>query len=388
MKVGIIGAGASGILCAIQLKKKYGDKIIVDLYEQEDKIGKKILQTGNGKCNFANANLNESFYNDSGFVKDILNRYNLDSILETFTSLGILYKMDEEGRYYPLSENAASFLEVLKYHLNILEVNTFVNTKITSIKQKNSIYVINDDKEYDRVIISIGGKARVKEYDNSFLDDLNIEVTDDHPGLVSVKVKEKFLKNISGIRLKVNAQVINNNQVCYQNEGEVLFKDDSLSGIVLFSCSRYIDSKSIIELDLIKDYDETKMLSWMEMLEEKMLVKDAFLSLFPRLLAITLSKELNLVDKTIGQLSIKERKKLINKLKHFQFHVDCLNDYNNAQIMCGGIDLKQVNEKLQLKTHPSIYVMGEVLNIDGECGGFNLSFAWACALCVADNIKL
>lgn len=388
MKIGIIGAGASGILCAIELKKKYGNKIDVDLYEQEDKIGKKILQTGNGKCNFANAHLNESFYNDSEFVKTIFNKYNLDKILEAFTSLGIIYKEDEEGRYYPISESAASFLEVLKYHLVILGVNTFVSTKVVSIEQKNGIYVINNSKKYDKVIIAIGGKARVKEYDASFLDDLNINLVDDCPGLVSVKVKEKFLKNISGVRLKVNAKVINNNKICYQNDGEVLFKDDSLSGIVLFSCSRHVKENCIIELDLIKDHDEKQLLSWMDLLPKKMSVKDALLSLFPRLLATTLSKELNLLDKKIEQMSIEERQSLINKLKHFQFHVNSLNDYNNAQIMCGGIDVNQVNEKLQLKTHPSIYIMGEVLNIDGECGGFNLSFAWACALCVVDNIML
>ncbi|MBE6124233.1 MAG: aminoacetone oxidase family FAD-binding enzyme [Erysipelotrichaceae bacterium] len=386
MRVGIIGAGASGILCAIELKKKYGDKLIVDLFEQEEKVGKKILQTGNGKCNFTNLHLKENYYNNPSFVKPLFEKYGLLQILSSLTSLGIVSKSDDEGRYYPYSESAASFLEILKHHLDVLGVNIYTNTKITSIEEKNGFYLLNNQYQLDKIVISIGGKARVKEYDNGFLYNLGLQMIPDHPGLVSVKVQEKFLKPISGVRIKVNAKVLNDNKVVYQNEGEVLFKDDSLSGIVIFSCSRFVKEKSVIELDLVNGKSEENLLSWMQLLEKNILVKEALLSLFPRQLASVLAKEMKLDNVEIKDLSEKARKELICKLKHFTFKVKSLNDYNNAQIMCGGIDVNQLNEKLQIKTHPSIYVAGEVLDIDGECGGFNLSFAWASALCVADNI--
>ncbi len=389
LKIGIIGAGACGIASAIRIKEKYGEKVEVHLFEQEEKVGKKILQTGNGKCNFSNFNLDSSYYNHCDFVKPLLEKYNTNSILDFFASLGILSKFDNEGRIYPYSESAASFLEVLLYHLENKGVYIHSNCKIFSLKTKGNKYLLNDEFTMDKIIVSIGGKARVKEYDDSFLKPLNLRFVADNPGLVSLKVEEKFIKLLSGLRMKVKVKVLHNGLMVYQNAGEVLFKDDSLSGIVIFSCSRYVNRNSLVELNLCPDKEKEELVNWFLDLKDKMpfmLVEKTLNGLFPKQLAKVLTRLSHLEDVKLKDISISQINQLVNLISHFSFHIVSFNDYNNAQIMCGGIDISEVNEKLQLKNHPSIFVGGEVLDIDGECGGFNLSFAWICAFVIANNI--
>lgn len=389
MKIGIIGAGACGIVSAIRIKEKYGEKVEVHLFEQEEKVGKKILQTGNGKCNFSNMNLDFSYYNHSDFVRPLLEKYSTNSILDFFASLGIFAKIDSEGRIYPYSESAASFLDILIYHLENKGVHIHSNCKIFSLKIKEKSYILNDEYVMDKIIISIGGKARVKEYDNSFLKPLNINFIADNPGLVSLKVKEKFLKPLGGLRMKASVKVINNDLLVYQNEGEVLFKEDSLSGIVIFSCSRFVKQNSLVELNLCPNKEKEELVSWFANLKNNlpfMLAEKCLNGLFPKQLSKVLTRLCHLEEVTLKDMSISQINNIIHFIRHFSFHVVSFNDYSNAQIMCGGIDINNINEKLQLKNHPSVYVGGEVLDIDGECGGFNLSFAWICAFVIADNV--
>lgn len=389
LKIGIIGAGACGIVSAIRIKEKYGEKVEVHLFEQEEKIGKKILQTGNGKCNFGNLNLNFSYYNHSDFVKPLLEKYNTNSILDFFASLGILAKIDSEGRIYPYSESAASFLDILIYHLENKGVYIHSSYKVSSLKINKNSYILNDEYTMDKIIISIGGKARVKDYDNSFLKPLNINFVADKPALVSLKVKEKFLKPLSGLRMKASVRVINDELEVYQNVGEVLFKENSLSGIVIFSCSRFVKQNSLVELNLCPNKEKEELVSWFSNLKNNlpfMLVEKSLNGLFPKQLSKVLTRLCHLEEITLKDINDLQINNIIHLIRHFSFHIDSFNDYSNAQIMCGGIDICNVNEKLQLKNHPSIFAGGEVLDIDGECGGFNLSFAWICAFVIADNI--
>ena len=391
-KVIVIGGGAGGMLTSISLKQRLGNSVEVTILEKEDRIGKKILKTGNGKCNVTNDNLSPRFYNDEEFVRPVLDKYDVRILKSYLSSLGLMMKSDSEGRVYPMSESAASFLDLLKNKVEEYGIKVYIDHEVLEIKPFNSKYKVStkyNEFVADYVIIASGSKAQIKNYNDSFIRQLGLKVEKERPGLVSVKVKEKIV-SLSGIRVKAKVLLTKSDNNVFCSEGEILFKDDYLSGIVIMSASRYIkdNGRYTIHVDLLKDYEEKNIVEYLSGLNGNLSGEHILIGILPKMLSLYVLKQADIsLNKCLKDFTKKDKENVARVLKNMEFTVVDVNDYDKAQIVMGGISLEEIQrDTLELKKYPNIYTIGEVMDIDGECGGFNLSWAWASALNVSECI--
>ncbi len=345
MHLAIIGAGASGLLLATLLEKLNINYTIFN----KGKIGSKLLASGNGRCNISNLNYNDEAYHHNKLANIIKNNQN--DLFNYFKELKIYTKSDDEGRMYPISESSQSVLNILLKHIH----HEIIDEEIKIIKRKNNGYYLNNNYgPFDKLVLATGSPASFKAFNYDYLKSLNLKINEFKPSLVGFKTNLN-IKKISGVRAKSNTKLYNNNELIHEEKGEVIFKDNGISGIVIMNQSSYynhlnkINNPKII-LDLIdKDYDSL----------------DSILN--PKLL-----EYIN-----------------INKIDPHHFIIPIKETYEMefAQVAKGGIDLSYINDNLTLKNDNNIYAMGELLDIDGVCGGYNLMNAFTNAIEVYKEIK-
>lgn len=394
IKVGIIGGGACGLMCAASLSKNRGFQ--VDIIEKESRVGKKILQTGNGRCNFTNMYVSAAHYNKPLFVGKLLSTYTPSLLRDEFFNLGLVNYQDSEGRCYPLSDSATSVLDVLRNACKINNVLEKVDHEVSEIIPCNGGYkvkcIYNKNEEvnyfYDYLVFCTGGNLSKL----SFIDNLGIKYSKLKQSLCAIKAN---VSGLNGIRRDVKASLYIND-VCEKiDKGEVLFKDGALSGIVMFNLSSHLAridkyDKCFIELDLLplqnaQLYDDM----WDKRLKvlKQSTIELLLIGLFPKALAQYVLKQINIkIDKTVGDLTKKEIDALKYICKHLKFSVKENYASANYQVVSGGINLKEINDNFELVKYKNIYVGGELLDIDGECGGYNLHFAFSCGLKIANQI--
>lgn len=370
MKLAIVGGGASGLMLASILRHNNVDIDIVVL-EKLDHVGKKILMSGNGKCNLSNSNITTSCYNNElGFKVS-----SSFDVQKYFNELGLLTYIDSEGRIYPISNVSNSVLDVLRNSLK--NVKILENFNVTKISKKDDKYTIVSDKfdfiEADLVVLATGGKTYYKDCNGyNIASMLSHRITALRPTLTSLKVKEN-LASIENLRAKVNAKLIANNTLAYEDSGEVLFKKDALSGIVMFQLSSMIArdpfKKYSIELDLMPSMSEEQL--------------SKYISLYPSMTGM-FAKMIN--QYIIKNSTSKDSKDIAYAIKHLKFNVLDSIEFKNAQVTAGGINVNEVKETLESKYNKNLYILGELLDVDGICGGFNLHFAFASAYVAALDI--
>lgn len=345
MKIAILGAGASGLLLATLLEKLNIDYVIFN----KGKIGSKILASGNGRCNISNLNYNDEAYHYNKLAKIIKNNQN--DLFNYFKELKIYTKSDDEGRMYPISESSLSILNILLKNIH----HEIINEEIKNIIKKDGKYFLNNIYgPFDKLVLATGSPASFKNFNYDYLNNLNIKINEFKPSLVGFKTSLN-IKKISGVRCKAITYLYNNNELIHEEKGEIIFKDNGISGIVIMNQSsyyNYISKKNNpkIILDLLdKDYDNL----------------DSILQ--PKLL-----EYIN-----------------INKIDPHRFIIPIIDTYEMefAQVAKGGIDLSCVNDNLSLKNDNNIFVMGELLDIDGICGGYNLMNAFTNAIEVYKDLK-
>lgn len=367
MRIGIIGGGAAGLFSAICLKMN-NPNFEVTILEKQSKVGKKILSTGNGKCNISNLNATEKDYNNSN-VFYALNKFSSKDTIDYFRKLGLIIKTDTEGRCYPYSEKATTVLDVLMDNINLLNIKIITDFDVTHIKNLDEFLVYSRDfglKHFDYLIVSTGGKSGINFINDSynFLEDLGHKVLPTSPGLVALKIKEK-IKSLSGIRSKALVKLLRDNKLIYKTVGEVLYKDDGLSGIAIMEVSRYAKANDVLSLDLIYDQDISSI-------SEFLSNKNNIYGLLPKMVASEV---------------LKRNGNIINTLKNFNFVVKETYGFETAQVTMGGVSFKEVHPiTFQSLIVPKMYIIGEVLDVDGNCGGYNLQFAWSSAYCAALDI--
>ena len=348
MNIAIIGAGACGLLLANLLNEK---KISYKIFNK-GKVGRKILASGNGRCNISNNNLSKNSYNND-FAYKLVND-NINDLFELFNKLHIYTKSDDEGRMYPLSESSQSVLNIL---LNNINKDDIIDLEVNNISKKNNLYYINNTYgPFDKIIIAIGSNASYKKPYNSLkiIDDLNLKFNDFMPSLVGFKTNLK-LKEISGVRQKGNVSLYNNDKLIHTEDGEFIFKDDGISGICIMNISSFYQrlnnkSKSYIKLDLSPNNDYKYL--------------DSVLN--PKLLKYIKNNNID--------------------YHNFIIPIKDVYDFEFAQVSHGGIDISEINDNLSLKKDNNIYVGGEIIDVDGLCGGYNLMFAFTSAIIISKNI--
>ncbi len=370
MNIIILGGGASGLMLASILKKNHvqADIEIIEKYEH---VGKKLLLTGNGRCNLTNTKITKKCYN-------LLKGYEIASSFNTkeyFESLGLMTTTDNEGRVYPLSMVSNSVLDILRESIEGVTIHS--STTIIRITKKENKFHLTSDKnkifKADILIMATGGRTYYKDSNSYILASmLSHRIVPLRPTLTALKVQEN-LTSIENIRCKVKAKLLFNHQVIYEDVGEVLFKKDALSGIVIFQLS------SIIARDYYQKYKiELDLLPSMTL---KQIVE--YLTLHPRMTGLFPKMINQYIMKQSGNLDLNN---LAYTIKHLTFHVVENMDYKNAQVTAGGVAMDELSNNLESTIHPNLYFAGEMLDVDGICGGYNLQFAFASADKIALSI--
>lgn len=403
----IIGAGPAGLMAAITLKeqiskdinKKLKEEINVTIVEKNDRIGKKIMSTGNGRCNYSNINLFPEFYNNQEFVKPILESFTSSKLQEWFLERGLVSKVDSEGRVYPVSDHASSVVDLFRLLITKNNINLQTSFDVKEIKKQKGKYIISnniDSIEADFVVISTGGKAAPALGSNgsglNLLKGHNIKITKTYPGLVGIKTSKDTVKGLSGLRMK-GVVSLHKDKLLYQELGEIQFKDDGISGIVVMnivSKLMHYNIKPNMEIDLLPALDKNELKEYiLNKIKNYSNIKisELFTGLFHAAFSNKLFKDLSLnLSYELATLDEENIKKIINYIKHY--NVDYLETYgyDRAQVTVGGIDLSEISNTLELYKLPNIYVCGEVIDIDGMCGGYNLHFAYASGNAVSKEI--
>lgn len=394
-KVAVIGGGASGMCAAIELMNNVTDKtdVEVTVLEKMTRVGKKLLVTGNGRCNITNMNSARSGYRgDTDFAKTALSRFTPESNIEFFNSLGLYTRTEEDGRVYPLSNQASSVLDALRFECERLGVKFVCDYRAVHIKEAVTAFsrkiVINNRDRFDYVIVASGGKAaKIHGTDGDSYDLLKMlghTVTPIAPALVSLNCLD-FTKSLKGIRSVCGVELIIDGKTEYKNFGEVQFTDYGLSGIPIMQLSRFVSmspSNNIqIYLDLTPDFSKEKLHEYLISRREKDtgLCENMLSGIINKQLCITIMKECGIaVNGRVNALSDEKINALSEILKCWKINVKNSRSFEYAQATAGGVKCCEFDpETMESRLVDGVYCCGEALDVDGDCGGYNLQWAWS-----------
>lgn len=374
MKIAVIGGGVSGSTFAINRKKNHPEDEIF-IFEHTDKLLKKVLATGNGKCNIANnGDLTSIYY--SPLVKNIIKKYNFDYQKSFLESINIKTKLVGDLSY-PISESAVTVRNAYLKAIDKLDIKIITEVDINDYYLDDNKYVLEANKEsfkFDLIVFAIGGKSLPKSGSDGSLIPLllnhHYKFNEFVPALCPIYTKEKT-KILDGTRVKANVTLLEDNKEIFNESGEVLFKERGLSGIVIFNMSRII-AKDInkeyqIKLDLLPEISKKELIDFLKKNDKETLLESY---LHPNLVKYISNKNEDVID----------------LVKSLSFTFDKLYGFENSQISVGGIKLDEISDKLESKKEKGIYFLGELLDIDAPCGGYNLMWAIGSGLYLSDVI--
>ncbi len=379
MKVAIIGAGASGMVASIVSKGK------VVVFEKNSDAGKKLLLTGSGRCNIKNINNDLSKYHSSNneLIKDIINESNLEMLDKFFQKIGLVLK-NKNGYFYPFSEKASSVLSCLKASS---KAEFRYDTLVNSIKKSGDKFLVNGE-EFDKVIITCGGLSFPKTGSTgdgySFAEKFGHTINKLNPSLMALCTNTKFEKEWAGIRCEATVASYIDNKFIKKEHGELQLTSTGLSGICIFNLSRDIrkalDEKKLCEVSInFSPFDESSL---KEVLSNNKNISDILDGFLDYKLTNIFLKTLNISkDNKFNELSCDMQNKLIITLTNYKVKVEDTKGYLDAQVTSGGISLEEINmDTMESKLVKGLFFAGEILDIDGDCGGYNLTSAFITGL--------
>lgn len=388
----IIGGGASGMTAAITAAQERDNHII--LLERQARVGRKLLSTGNGRCNLTNLNSNCEHYHGSNnnFILPAFKKFGVTETMDFFRSLGLITITEPDGRVYPLSNHAASVVDVLRFSLERDNIELRTGQSVKSLERRGKSFLVVTDNEKirsDHVIVACGGAAGsnlggvMDGY--QLLEMCGHHRTKLYPSLVQVKTDPKYPKSLKGVKADAAVSVLSGKHTLAKNRGEILFTEYGLSGPAIFDISRAVSTSGdglVIGLDFLVDFTENELT---EFLSERL--KNAPQLSANQLLTGALHNRLGQMvckyagvsgGRNVGQLSSGEIRAVANAAKHFMLDIRGVAGFNSAQVTAGGMDTTEFNpETMESRLVPGLFACGEVLDIDGDCGGFNLQWAWS-----------
>lgn len=379
----ILGGGASGLAAAIEAARQGAD---VTVLEKLDRVGKKILATGNGRCNLLNIHASPADYNDPPFVERVFAQFGVQSDADFFRSLGLLTAVDSEGRVYPRSNAASSVLDVLRLECARLGVRFLCGEAATSIRRENGAFVLNGSLRARAVIVACGGKASPAHgTDGSgyrLLQAFGHACTDLRPALVQLRTDPDFVKGLKGLRAAVTLTLQTPQGDAFASQGEVLFADYGLSGIVAMELARYAADGGTLFIDFLPDMDDGQTYAFLQQARqrggsgplEQLLLGAVHSRIGQAVLREALHRKLTAPCETLTDTELQT---LAKALKAFPVPVRGTKGFADAQVTAGGLDVAEFTDALESKRVPGLFACGEILNIDGKCGGYNLTFAWS-----------
>ena len=393
--VTVIGAGASGLTAAIN-SARHGAKVL--LIEKMDRVGKKILATGNGRCNISNVNLSPYRYHGTckRLLRAVLDEYGGEATKRFFEEIGVSFRQ-EDGRLYPYSLQASSVLDVLRYEASRQGVECVTGCTVKEILPGDPFLIRTTGGLYRsrRIILAAGGRASNQMgsagegYEIS--KKLGIQVSRLFPALVKLRCESPYLRRLAGVKIEQGgAAVWAGQENLRQEQGEILFTQDGLSGPPILQLSRsaglgLAERRNVcIQLDLFPSMDEGQLFQMLTGRTCQLGYKtaeEAFNGLLHKKLTPVLLTCAGLDGaKKFGSLDSRDLMKLVKLLKSWTFPVISAGPWQEAQVTAGGVVAEEVTERLEARRVPGLYFAGEILDIDGDCGGYNLQWAWSSGL--------
>ena len=394
--IAVVGGGASGLaaaLAAAERAEEAGGPLKVAVLEKNPRVGKKLLMTGNGRCNLTNLHAEpERYYGDAQAAAEILRRFSPERVVGMFRRHGLLCRALGEGRVYPYSLQASGVLNVLRFGLEAAGVDTLCDFPVGSVENVPGGFALVSGKKAvkaRRVIVAAGGMACPQSGSEGdgygLLRPFRHTVTRLSPALVQVRTDVKRARPLKGVRCLAAASLLRNGEALKTTRGEVQFTENALSGICIFELSRFVgeyDAKELeIALDLAPEYEAGA-------LEELLGAQISRCGGMPApcitegILNKSLGAEvtkaaLNGASAPAGSLAKSDVAAVARTMKRFRFPVQGTLPWQSAQVTAGGVPLAEVDAGLQSRFCRGLYLCGELLNVDGGCGGFNLQWAWA-----------
>lgn len=388
----IIGGGASGLMAAVSAAR-VGAKVTV--LEQNKQAGKKLLVTGNGRCNLTNRDQALSHYRGSfpEFIETALDAFGLSETLDFFQSLGIVIR-DRDGYLYPYSDQASSVSDALRMEAEHWRVKLALNTRAERIRREDDRFFVETPGwtyEGDALILAAGSRAAPETGSDgsgySFAKAMGHTVIEPLPALVQLRSKDPAFPKLKGLRMEAQVSLYSEGTLLAEDRGEVQFTEYGLSGIPVFQVSRYgvtalrqrKEVRAVLNLLPFLGEEETDAF-WQKRIRTGA-YKSAgqlLVGLFPKKMADCLIKRAGIsAERPAETFTEREREALISACTSFEVKISGSNGFDRAQVCCGGVDTKEVEPKtMESKRVPGLYFAGELLDIDGACGGYNLQWAW------------
>ena len=375
-RIAIIGGGAAGMVCAALLARAGKP---VTLFERGDRLGRKLSASGNGQGNITNTNMGAEHYfsDDPAKVARVLARYSSEDTVRFFEDMGGLYLPDERGRVYPAGRQASAVTDLLRRELSRAGAQVRLGAKVEEITCGKSFGLVWKDgcEQFDAVVLAAGGKAAAHfGTDGSayaLARKLGHTVTECRPALVQLKTDPAAVRGLKGIRVDGGLRVLRGGRKIYECRGDVLFTESGISGDATFRASSYAEAGDTVEIDLLPAVSPARLFAALSKGEGA-----------ERLLCVVN----NGLGRVLERRADGSAEGLVALIKAFPLKITGTLGFDYAQVTRGGIPLRETDENLMSLKHENLYFAGEILNVDGECGGYNLHWAFSSARVVAEAL--
>ncbi len=392
----IVGGGASGMAAAVEAAR-YGAHVLI--LEKEKRIGKKLLATGNGRCNLTNMDPDQRYYHgqNKNRIESVLKQVPIEEILAFFKDLGITHKVEEAGKVYPYSDQASSVLDVLMYEMDRLNVRIETETKVMSIQQKKSGFLITTNHrnriEAKKIILATGGKAGspfgADDSGYGLAKNVGHTIIKPFPAIVQIKLQEKWLKALNGVKWQGEAAFIADGEVKRKEKGEILFTEYGISGPPILQLGRLAGEEGInkkVAIALFPDWTKEAIQAEIYTRLRNCPVKPMDLALtgllHKKMIPVLLkSAGVDKIARPSSEMTEMQINHLIQLLCNWEMNVSGTLSWQHAQVTAGGIDTNELcSSSMESSMAPGLYLVGEIMDADGDCGGYNLHWAWCTGL--------
>ena len=386
MRVLVIGGGAAGMAAE--------NGHAVTLLERQGRVGRKLMATGNGRCNLTNHHVSPAHYHGEtpDFCRHALAAFDVGSTLLYFAGLGLLTSAEDSGRVYPFSNMAGSVLDVLRFALENSGIDLHTGCVVTAIKKKGNIFLVRTEsgEEFtaDRVILAAGGAAGGKV--GGVMDGYQLAKGLGHhrtalyPSLVQIKTDPTYPRALKGVKAEAAVTIRRGGEVLAQNRGEVLFTEYGVSGPVIFDISRTAATGGdglTVTLDLFPDWAPREVLDWLRQRRQSAGDREAGTLLTGARhsrLGQRVCKAAGFTNQRAAGLSDGDLRRIAAQVKGFALPITGVCGFDQAQVTAGGLRCGEFDpHTMESRLVPGFYACGEVLDIDGDCGGYNLQWAWS-----------
>jgi len=392
----IVGAGASGLVTAIMSARA---NLKVLLLEQNSKIGKKILVSGNGKCNISNKHININRFHSQNldFVKKVLMNYDFSAIEKFFTSIGLELTEGKDGKMFPMSLQASSVVELLEYEAKKSGVEIVCDCAVSSINKKGNTFTLETTqgtKTCEKLVLASGSPAAPQlggsNSGYAFATKMGHSLIPRHPSLVQLCSKETWIKACAGVKVAGVAKLTANGEYITEKKGDLLFTNYGISGLAILDLSREASTRLAnfdyceLSLDLMPKLGKEKLTNFLQARVSRKSEKPTKLWLQgvinKKLIPVILNQSKNRAE-TEKELNRKEINKLVHAIKNLKLSIHDTKGFKNAEVSTGGIDTIDINpQTMESKLINNLFFTGEILDVDGDRGGFNFHWAWVTAL--------